>query len=115
VAKTRNSPRANRVVGVGESLEELSRRLGTAPPQTLSVVFARWGEAAGESVAGHVQPERIEGNSLIVSAESPAWASHLRTLAPGILARLRELAGDDVPDRIAIRVTPRKRPSDQDL
>ena len=100
--------RAGRVLEVSDSLSELSRSLGTASPQTLSVVFEHWPEAAGEEISRHARPERIEGLTLFVAADSPAWASRLRTVAPRLLERIRSVAGEDAPKQVTVKVRPPK-------
>ena len=111
----RRSPRADRTVGVAESLAELSRQLGTGPPDTLSVVFSRWSETVGDDIAAHTRPARIDGDTLVVSVDSPAWASHLKTLAPKIISRLRDATGPDGPSRLVVRVKAPKKGSDLDI
>jgi predicted nucleic acid-binding Zn ribbon protein len=96
--------RAGRTVGLSESLAQLSRRIGTAPPDTLAQVFARWAETVGETIAAHARPERIDGHALVVTVDSPAWASHLRTLATELLSKLSEAAGEGAPTTLVIRV-----------
>ena len=96
--------RAGRVVGVGESLGELSKRIGTADPRTLSVVFEDWPATAGDQISRHSRPERIVAGTLYVSADSPAWASRLKTVAPNLLARIRQLEGAEAPSRVVVRV-----------
>ena len=108
----RRSPRAGRTVGIGESLAELSRQLGTGPPDTLSVVFSRWSETVGEAVAAHTRPERIDGEALVVSVDSPAWASHLQTLAPKVISQLRDATGSNGPSRLVVRVRAAKKAPD---
>lgn len=108
----RRSPRAGRTVGFGESLAELSRQLGTGTPDTLSVVFSRWSEAVGEAVAAHTRPERIDGEALVVSVDSPAWASHLQTLAPKVISQLRDATGSNGPSRLVVRVRAAKKAPD---
>jgi predicted nucleic acid-binding Zn ribbon protein len=98
--------RAGRTVGVGESLVELSERLKTAPPRTLSQVFDHWPETAGHEISRHSRPERIEDGTLHVVADSPAWASRLKTVAPSLLERIGALTGGDSPSRLAVRVRP---------
>lgn len=100
---------------MAESLSELSRQLGTGPPDTLAAVFSRWPETVGEAVAGHTRPERIDGETLVVSVDSPAWASHLRTLAPKVISRLRDATGPDGPSRLVVRVKAPKKASDLDI
>jgi predicted nucleic acid-binding Zn ribbon protein len=109
------APRARRTVGIGESLEILGKRLDSAPAGLITRVFSSWEEAVGQPVALHVWPERIDGDLLIVAVDSPAWASHLRTVAATILKQLDELAGPGTPTRLTVRVRAGKQPSDQEI
>ena len=102
--RTWRTTRAGRTLEIGESLAQLSRQIGTAPPDTLALVFSRWAEIVGETVAAHARPERIEGTALVVTVDSPAWASHLRTDAAGLLAKLSGAAGQGSFTRLVIRV-----------
>jgi predicted nucleic acid-binding Zn ribbon protein len=111
----KRAARAHRTVGVAESLAELSRQLGTGPPDTLSTVFSRWSETVGETVAAHTHPERIDDEALVVSVDSPAWASHLRTLAPALLGQLRDATGSDKLSRLVVRVKAPKKGPDVDI
>lgn len=110
-----NSPRADRTLKVGESLAELTRQLGTAPPDTLSAIFSRWSEVVGEAVAAHARPERTDGDSLIVCVDSPAWASHLRTLAPRVISQLHDATGSDQVSRLVVRMKVAKKAPDLDI
>lgn len=65
-------------------------------------VFGRWAELVGADVAAHCRPERLEGAELTVVAESTAWATQLRALAPTLLARLAQQVGSDVVQRIRV-------------
>jgi predicted nucleic acid-binding Zn ribbon protein len=102
-------------VKVGESLAELARQLGTAPPDTLSAVFSRWSELVGETVAAHARPEKLDGEALVVSVDSPAWASHLRTLAPTVIGQLHGATGSSEVSRLVIRVKVPKKAPDLDI
>ncbi len=107
--RPRRSTRAGRTVEMSESLAQLSRQIGTAPPDTLAHVFSRWAETVGETVAAHVRPERIDGDALVVAVDSPAWASHLRTHAPELLRKLSGVAGLGALSSLVIRVRPAGR------
>jgi predicted nucleic acid-binding Zn ribbon protein len=110
-----HSPRADATVKVADSLAELARQLGTAPPDTLSTVFSRWPELVGESLAAHARPEKLDGEALVVSVDSPAWASHLRTLAPRVVGQLNTAIGSSEVSRIVIRVKVPKKAPDLDI
>jgi predicted nucleic acid-binding Zn ribbon protein len=96
--------RAGRTLELSESLAQLSRQIGTAPPAALGQIFSRWAETVGESLASHVRPDRIDGDALVVTVDSPAWASHLRTHAPELLAKLSDVVDVGAPTSLVIRV-----------
>ena len=107
--------RAGRTVGLGESLAEVTAKLGIAKPSSLASVFDRWAEAVGEIVNAHVRPEKMDGDALVVSADSPVWASHVQTIAPELIERFRQILGPDAPSRVVVRVRPFRQASDQGL
>lgn len=56
-------------------------------------VFARWPELVGAEVAQHCQPTSYVDGRLVVRANSTAWATQLKLLAPTIVRRLNEEIG----------------------
>ncbi len=56
-------------------------------------VFGRWPELVGAEVGGHSSPESFADGKLVVRAESTAWATQLKLLAPALLRRLNEELG----------------------
>jgi len=69
---------------------------GAPSAAALGTVFSRWEELVGPSVARHTKPLRIGSGTLVVEVDQPAWATQLRILAPGILARLTERTGEPI-------------------
>jgi len=83
----------------------LSQRMGVAGPDVLSTVFGHWAELVGPSMAAHVRPLRLQQQTLVVSADHPAWATQVRHLATEILARLRDACGaEHAPEHLEVRV-----------
>ncbi|MGH9917915.1 MAG: DUF721 domain-containing protein [Nitrososphaerales archaeon] len=70
-------------------------------------VFSRWEELVGPAVARHATPVRLEGGTLVVAVDQPPWATQVRVLAPGIVARISEQTGH-LLDRLEVVVV---RPS----
>jgi len=98
--RTRGGP-----VPMSEALGAVANRLGLGRTDLISVVFGRWEELVGPSVAAHVHPVRLVAGTLVVHADHPAWATQVRHLAPEILARVAsEFGGADSPVRLEIRV-----------
>jgi predicted nucleic acid-binding Zn ribbon protein len=59
----------------------------------VGAVFGHWPDIVGPQLALHTKPESFESGELTVSADSPAWATQVRLMAPQILKRLAEELG----------------------
>jgi predicted nucleic acid-binding Zn ribbon protein len=73
--------------------------------RVVGALFTRWEELVGPAMASHVRPLRIDGTTLICSADHQAWATQAKHLSAQILERLSaEL--DDAPcvERLDVRV-----------
>jgi predicted nucleic acid-binding Zn ribbon protein len=74
-------------------------------------VFGRWAEIVGADLAGHTRPDSFADGELAVLADSTAWATQLRLLAPVLLKRLNAELGDGTVRRVKVRgpAAPRQR------
>jgi len=89
---------------VGQAIAKVLSRIGASPsPQTMELVFTRWEEVAGVELAAHLRPMRLQGSTLVVGADHPAWATRARMESERILSRAREL-GDTTIERIEVVV-----------
>jgi len=59
----------------------------------VGAVFGHWPDIVGPQLALHTKPESFEAGELTVSADSPAWATQVRLMAPQLLKRLAEELG----------------------
>ncbi len=92
-------------VRIGDALGEVASTLGAGRADVVGAVFGRWDDIVGPAVAAHVSPVRVDGVTLVVSADHPAWATQIRHLAPDILARLSEVCGArNALERLEVRV-----------
>ncbi|WP_370617033.1 DUF721 domain-containing protein [Mumia sp. Pv 4-285] len=66
-------------------------------------LFGRWAEIVGSDIAEHCRPEAYDDGQLTVLADSTAWATQLRLLAPTVVGRLNERLGDGTVTRINVR------------
>lgn len=78
--------------------------LGVPSVDLLVMVHERWADVVGEEVAAHAKPIGLDGATLKIAAESPAWASHLRWSESEIITRLAALLGRDEVDAVSVRV-----------
>jgi predicted nucleic acid-binding Zn ribbon protein len=106
VARAHDEP-----IPLGDSLHAVVRGLrpettsGTpaAPAAALGALFGRWEQAVGAAVAAHVQPIKLDGTTLVVMVDDPAWATQLKFLEGTLRERLLEVAGARI-ERLEVRV-----------
>jgi predicted nucleic acid-binding Zn ribbon protein len=74
-------------------------------------VFGRWAEIVGQDVAAHTRPDSFADGELAVTADSTAWATQVRLLAPVLIRRLNAELGDGSVRRVKVRgpAPPRQR------
>lgn len=65
-------------------------------------LFGRWRAIVGEEIAQHCSPERFSDGQLFVAADSTAWATQLRLLAPTVVARMNSHLGAGTVTRITV-------------
>lgn len=85
------------------SIERLVAERGWSTPVAVGGVMGRWATVVGEEVAGHCVPESFEDGLLTVRADSTAWATQVRLLAPQLLRRLAEDLGSGTVTRVVVK------------
>jgi predicted nucleic acid-binding Zn ribbon protein len=66
-------------------------------------VFGRWTDIVGAEVAAHTSPDSYADGELTVVADSTAWATQVRLLAPMLVKRLNTEVGDGSVRRVKVR------------
>ncbi len=69
----------------------------------VGAVFGHWPDIVGPQLALHTKPESFESGELTVSADSPAWATQVRLMAPQLLKRLAEELGHGTVRHIRVK------------
>lgn len=87
---------------LGEQLDRLLRERDWRVDVAAGSVMGRWAEIVGPEIAGHCAPVSFEAGVLVVRAESTAWATQLRWLAPSISARLEQEVGAGVVQQLRV-------------
>ena len=78
---------------LGSALDRLLAERGWQTDAAVGGVMGRWAVIVGPELAGHCEPVAFDGGELVVRAESTAWATQLRLLAPSLVRRLNEELG----------------------
>ncbi len=92
-------------VPVSAALHQLLAERGWQAALAASGVLARWGDIVGPDVAAHCRPVSLQGDTLVLAAESTAWATQIRLLEPVVLAKVAETArgGDASSPGLTVR------------
>jgi predicted nucleic acid-binding Zn ribbon protein len=75
---------------------------GWATDVAVHGVFSRWTDIVGIDVAQHCAPQSYAEGVLTVQADSTAWATQVRLLAPALVRRLNEELGDGTVLRVQV-------------
>jgi len=90
-----------------QSLENTLGRLvgerGWEQPVAVGGAFGRWDVVVGPELAGHCEPETLKDGTLVVRAESTAWATQVRLLTSHLMRRLDEELGHGVVTKVVVR------------
>lgn len=78
---------------LGEVLARIERDSGARPATATASVFEAWDEIAGEMLAAHVRPKRVDGEVLVLAADGPIWATQTRRLTDELAAKVAERCG----------------------
>lgn len=88
---------------VGAVLDRLTTERGWSAPIGVGGVVGRWREIVGDDLAEHCAVETFDEATLVLQADSTAWATQLRLLQPQLERRLADEVGEGVVEKIVIR------------
>ncbi|HZD00256.1 MAG TPA: DUF721 domain-containing protein [Actinomycetes bacterium] len=89
---------------IGEEIERVLRSRGWQQRLLAARVIARWPDVVGEAVAAHCQPRGLEDDgTLLVIADSAAWATQLSYLRGTLLHRLATIIGPGLVKQVRVR------------
>lgn len=89
------------------ALDHLLATMRAPSRDVLSVIFGSWGEIVGVDLAAHSRPTAIEGDTIIVAADDPAWAAELKWLHNEVVSRVGEITKTSTITDIRVRVDSR--------
>jgi predicted nucleic acid-binding Zn ribbon protein len=89
---------------LGGSIDAYLQTTGLGGARALSELDASWAEIVGTEVAKHCRPAKIEGRTLVVAVDHPAWATQLSFLSRAIVERATEVLGTGVLDDVKVHV-----------
>lgn len=102
------SPDARDPQLLGSAIDSLVEQRGWHDEVSVGAVLGRWNEIVGTDVALHVRVESFipatatDGASLVLQADSTAWATQMKLLLPALRRRLDEELGQGVISNVRI-------------
>jgi predicted nucleic acid-binding Zn ribbon protein len=88
---------------LGPTLDRLVTERGWEADAAVGGVMGRWPAIVGPEVAAHAAPVSYDDGELVVQADSTAWATQIRLLAPTLLARLADELGAGTVTQVTVR------------
>ena len=86
------------------------RLFGPSPARTLALLKAAWPLAVGAELARRTEVLAVEGTTLRVRVPDASWRKGLLKMRGQLLGRLRRVAGELAPGRLAFSEGPLARP-----
>ena len=102
----RSEPRGDDPRPLKELLGDAGKRLGFKAPIETGIIWSRWTEIVGASVAQHAHPSSLRKGTLRVLVDAPAWATEIDYLGSEIAARANAIAGADVVHTVRAWTSP---------
>jgi len=99
----RRRPRRDDPQRLGQAIGGLLDQQGWQQRAAIGSVFGRWAEIVGPDLAAHTRPDTFTDGELAVTADSTAWATQVRLLAPQLMRRLAAELGDGTVRRVKVR------------
>ena len=111
VPAARGRPRREDPQPLLSAIDGLLDTRGWQQQAAMGSVFGRWAEIVGQDLAAHTRPDSFADGELAVTADSTAWATQVRLLAPVLLRRLNDELGAGSVRRVKVRgpTPPRQR------
>lgn len=89
-------------------LGEFGDRVGLDGAVETGILWAKWREIVGDSIADHAEPTSLKQGVLRICADSPAWATEIGYLGDKILRSCNAAAGRPVVRAVTVWTGPRK-------
>ncbi len=88
---------------LGPTLDRVVAERGWETDAAVGAAMGRWAAIVGPEVAAHSTPVSWTDGELVVQADSTAWATQIRLLAPALLARLAAELGAGTVTSVTVR------------
>jgi predicted nucleic acid-binding Zn ribbon protein len=104
------SPVYREVPSVGQVISGLMRKLDSQVPGPLTLLSGEWEMLAGESVARHCRPGRLQKGRLTLFVQNAVWLNELARFGKArLLAAVQKRLGSDAVNDITFLIDPERK------
>jgi predicted nucleic acid-binding Zn ribbon protein len=108
---------------IKDLLQGVGERLGFGGAIETGLVWSRWNDIVGDTVAAHAEPTSLREGVLRVRTDSPTWATEVGYLGQEIKRAANQVAGVELVSEVRVwtapgpiegpgRVAPDRRPTE---
>jgi len=83
-------PRLKNPLPVANILDRMFKNKGFGKKLVQYSVFEIWSDVVGSTIAAKTTPRKMQGDTLVVTTTSAAWANELSFMKPVILKKIQE-------------------------
>ncbi len=102
VERSGSGPDARDPALLGVAIRRLVGERGWQDTTAAATVVGRWAHLVGPEIADHCRPESLVDGTLVLVAESTAWATQLRMLTRTLQARVTAQVGEGVVTSVVV-------------
>jgi predicted nucleic acid-binding Zn ribbon protein len=89
---------------VKRSLEFLAKKLGMPQMDAVSIIFERWPDAVGMTLAEHSRPLALREGVLRVVVDDSQYLTQLKWASSKVVERLNEFTSEPAVERLELRL-----------
>ena len=107
IAQKEPLPEAGGATVVAKIVPEVLRRLGLEDQEWLGQLGDEWSKLAGDAVAKHSRPGRVQQGNLVVFVDSSVWLSELARYGKAVLlANVQKRFGNERIKSVSFQLDP---------
>jgi len=85
---------------LGATMSTWVKAAGVGADLNKATLFGRWAEIVGPDISARATPVNLVDGELTLQAESTAWATQIRMMAPAIMGKIAAAVGNGVVKKI---------------
>jgi len=94
------------IVSISDVLTEVAEKLDLSKQFMVQKFFGKWESVVGPQIAARCTPHKLQGKTLILRVQDPAWSSELSHMNDLFLEKIQQMAGKNAVNKIRFELGP---------